>query len=310
MGIPGLTAALVGAGADLLGGLMGNAFSSAAEGDAFADNVALMRFQNDLNVKNYKHRHQWEVEDLRAAGLNPILSANSGATVAGTGLPTMAQRKTPDFDVSKAANAITQSALAKKQIEIADKNAESERIKADADMLRARQDEARTPSAISLNTAQEKEALKKVEMADKYYDMDKLYKEAQVSELQARIINATMQAKAYVEYMAIKGQADLISANAHSASAAAANRQAAASERMAEIADANGISERELKKVLSGKADAETQEAMERVAKIAQERGIQSAHNPMATNDDDAGFARDFLMGLGETVRNGIGGIF
>lgn len=310
MGIPGLTAALVGAGADLLGGLMGNAFSSAAEGDAFSDNVALMRFQNELNQENYKHRHQWEVEDLRAAGLNPILSANSGATVAGAGLPTMAQRKTPDFDVSKAANAITQSALAKKQIEIADKNAESERIKADADMLRARQDEARTPSAIALTTAQEKEALKKVEMADKYYDMDKLYKEAQVSELQARIINATMQAKAYVEYMAIKGQADLISANAHSASAAAANRQAAASERMAEIADANGISERELKKVLAGKADAETQEAMERVAKIAQERGIQAAHNPMATNDDDAGFARDFLMGLGETVRNGIGGIF
>lgn len=308
--IPEITGALIGAGTDLLGGLMSNMFSSAAEGDAFADNVSLMRFQDSLQQNNYRHRHQWEVEDLRKAGLNPILSANSAASVPSVGLPTMQQRKTPDFDIGKAALSITQSALAKKQIEIADKNAESERIKADADMLRARQDEARTPSAISLNTAQEKEALKKVEMADKYYDMDKIYKEAQISELQARIINATMQAKAYVEYMSIKGQADLITANAHSASAAAANRQAAASERMAEIADQNGISERALKEVLAGKADAETKEAMERVEKIAQERGIQAAHNPMATNPDDAGFARDFLMGLGETVRNGIGGIF
>lgn len=31
--------------------------------------------QNDQTVKNYKHRHQWEVRDLKKAGLNPILSA-------------------------------------------------------------------------------------------------------------------------------------------------------------------------------------------------------------------------------------------
>ena len=124
-----ITSALIGAGADLLGGLMGNAFSSAAEGDAFADNVALMRFQNELQKENYMHRHQWEVRDLKAAGLNPILSANSAVAAPSVGLPTMQQRKTPDFDISKAALAVTQSALAKKQIEIADKNAESERIK-------------------------------------------------------------------------------------------------------------------------------------------------------------------------------------
>lgn len=41
----------------------------------------LYAFQNALNVNNYQHRHQWEVDDLKAAGLNPILSANSGASV-------------------------------------------------------------------------------------------------------------------------------------------------------------------------------------------------------------------------------------
>lgn len=32
-----------------------------------------------------QNRHQWEVEDLRKAGLNPILSANAGASTGGAG---------------------------------------------------------------------------------------------------------------------------------------------------------------------------------------------------------------------------------
>ena len=41
--------AVIGAVGDIAGGFLGNMFSSAAEGDAFSDNVALMRFQNELN---------------------------------------------------------------------------------------------------------------------------------------------------------------------------------------------------------------------------------------------------------------------
>lgn len=37
---------------------------------------------NAQNVENYKNRHQWEVEDLKRAGLNPVLSANSAGSVA------------------------------------------------------------------------------------------------------------------------------------------------------------------------------------------------------------------------------------
>ena len=42
----------------------------------------LQRIQNDYNVYNYQHQNQWRVDDLRAAGLNPILSATSGTSVA------------------------------------------------------------------------------------------------------------------------------------------------------------------------------------------------------------------------------------
>lgn len=52
-------------------------------------NKELMSIQNKYNVNQYKHRHQWEMQDLRAAGLNPILTATGGSagSVSGVGLP-------------------------------------------------------------------------------------------------------------------------------------------------------------------------------------------------------------------------------
>lgn len=41
-------------------------------------NEEAIRLQNELNVDNYKHRYQWAVDDMRAAGLNPILAATNG----------------------------------------------------------------------------------------------------------------------------------------------------------------------------------------------------------------------------------------
>jgi len=41
-------------------------------------NEEAIRLQNELNVENYKHRYQWATDDMRAAGLNPILAATNG----------------------------------------------------------------------------------------------------------------------------------------------------------------------------------------------------------------------------------------
>lgn len=46
-----------------------------------ASNRSSAREANEHNMHNYKNRHQWEVADLKAAGLNPMLSANAGGAV-------------------------------------------------------------------------------------------------------------------------------------------------------------------------------------------------------------------------------------
>lgn len=45
------------------------------------------RVANDFTREQLQNQHQWQVEDLKKAGLNPVLSANSGA---GTGASHMA----------------------------------------------------------------------------------------------------------------------------------------------------------------------------------------------------------------------------
>lgn len=54
---------------------------------SFHDQKDLMKYQAELQdyfwTKQYGQRHQLEVDDLKKAGLNPILSANSAGSVAG-----------------------------------------------------------------------------------------------------------------------------------------------------------------------------------------------------------------------------------
>lgn len=54
-------------------------------------NEEAIRLQNELNVENYKHRYQWAVDDMRSAGLNPILAATNGigGSVAGASAGTI-----------------------------------------------------------------------------------------------------------------------------------------------------------------------------------------------------------------------------
>lgn len=77
-----------GAGAAIAGSLIGGA------GSAFGASQA-----NAFSERAYKHRHQWEVADLRKAGLNPILSAKfgGGGSPSGQGFNVPA----PDFNSAR-----------------------------------------------------------------------------------------------------------------------------------------------------------------------------------------------------------------
>ena len=307
--------AVAGIASDIIGGILGASSAEEAAERQFEYQKELAHIQNDYNVTNYQHRHQWEVADLRRAGLNPILSANSAGSVAAAGQAQAPAVQPQKYDLSKAINAIANTALVKKQTDLAEYQSQTERIKADADMLRARNDEARTPSAISLAENQSGYLVKQTEMLDKNYELQKLYNDAQVREIDQRIINSVMEVQAKVKYYEQSGHAALMSASAQQASAAAALRSAAAQEMMADVAAANGISVRQLNDALSGKASAETVEAYERAAKINAEQGVLSwqmqkdkQHNPFANKFEDSYGLNSIFMGVGEILRNGISG--
>lgn len=63
-------------GASLIGGGMGLTSSLLQH----EQNKSLNRQQFQYNKTMYQNRHQWETEDLEKSGLNPAISANSGAT--------------------------------------------------------------------------------------------------------------------------------------------------------------------------------------------------------------------------------------
>lgn len=123
---------------------------------AFKQQKELMKYQHDLNLDAYGQRHQLEVKDLRSAGLNPILSANSGGSVAGTGLNSalsLANESARASEASRAGSAdklnramletqLTQQMLNRAQVYGTNARAQADMTNADANMIRARADAA------------------------------------------------------------------------------------------------------------------------------------------------------------------------
>lgn len=88
---PTLAGSLVIGGSNLLGGLLG--YSGAQR--ANQANIDLGREQREWQQWMTGQAHQIEVNDLKAAGLNPILSVNAGANTPSPGLPQVSNAMEP-----------------------------------------------------------------------------------------------------------------------------------------------------------------------------------------------------------------------
>lgn len=108
-----VTLAAIMGGTSLLGGL----FSAKSAKDTNKANQAMVGDQMAFQERMSSTAHQREVADLRAAGLNPILSANGGASTPGGAAATFQNPYANLADnVSSSAKQVLEARLAKETI--------------------------------------------------------------------------------------------------------------------------------------------------------------------------------------------------
>lgn len=107
---------LVSIGGGALGGAaIGGALSLLGGSQANAASAKQAKLNREFQERMTRNKHQYEVADLRAAGLNPILSAHGGAAV-----PSGATAQQKNIVPDNAASLVTAALLAKADLKIKD----------------------------------------------------------------------------------------------------------------------------------------------------------------------------------------------
>lgn len=297
-----IAGAVIGAGSSIWGANQSN--SAAFEMQANSINAQRESMQN---------RHQWEVEDLRKAGLNPILSAtnSAGGSISGATANVTAP------DISGALNKIANSAFAKKQTALLEKelqvkqdnakanltNADANQINSQARMIEAHNDQIKTNSAVEYNNANISYLGAMTNYTKQKQENETAMNKMQISEIQQRITNSVQELAAKIVYLQKTGDAALMSASA-------AQRNAAAQELMAQVAQQNGISLRQLQGALTQKGLAEVGEISARINnynaqtfKTQTEGNILYNRYPLTSGKDSNTGLRQDLFGTGELIK-------
>lgn len=280
-------------------------------------NSATAGFQ-DANIawqrEQLQNKHQWEVEDLRKAGLNPILSATNGSSAVSAGSPQGAS-----VDIGKALEAISNSALMRKQEQIAEYDAETRRISANAQKLASKVEESKAESAIALNDSSRWLNIQNAERIGHLWPMEVAYAKANVDYTVQKMINSIIEVNAKAAYFEKAGDAQLMIGSAAQSQAAAAHRQADVSAQIAATMEKNGVSEREVNRWKAGDYEQQIRESVARTGKILTEDKqlnftLQKdmLHNPNYRRTDGGNWFTDAVYGTGEYLReiNPLRGMF
>lgn len=113
------------------GAVIGGLFGQSSAADQFNRQKKLIDYQHQLQVDDFKHRYQWSTEDMKAAGLNPILAATSGigGNISGVSAGNAAMAPTPDF--ANAINSGLARDLVKSEMKIKQQEADTNRMNAE-----------------------------------------------------------------------------------------------------------------------------------------------------------------------------------
>lgn len=294
---------------DLLGGVLdiaGGIFGADMQNSA---TEAMQTANIDWQREQLQNKHQWEVEDLRKAGLNPILSAPNASSAVSAGSP---QGANPDIKLSKTLEALSNSALIHKQEQIAEYDAETRRISANAEKLKSKVEEQKVESAIGLNESQRYLNIQNAERVKNLWPMEVTYAKAKVSYTNQQIINSIIETKAKAQYYSDAGKAQLMLGSAAQSQAAAAWENARTQRLLADTMEKNGVSQRMINDVLAGKHNQEIQESIARMNKVLTEDkqlnwqlDKDMYHNPVASHQPYN--SETALFGIGEFLSNAIG---
>lgn len=123
----GSGAAGIAGGSDLISGFVNSFYNAAAQKRATKDQKKLMYLSHELALNLSNTAHQREVQDLRAAGINPILTATggSGASAPVVSAPSVNQAAGNPFSM-KGLQSVLANSASFKQAKTAEKLAENQ----------------------------------------------------------------------------------------------------------------------------------------------------------------------------------------
>jgi hypothetical protein len=217
---------------DTVGSVAGSVLGSAVQNHYNSANAAQA---NAWNVENYKHRYQWAVDDMRAAGLNPILAATngiggsiSGASAASVGMS----------DIGSTMNSARSASAAERQAKNAEHLAGSQIDKnnAEADSTRQRTHGIVLENGILANDLNLREQTYEKRLG---YELQRMDQELQNLRLQGSYLSSGIIS-------------NIASANQSNSAASFASQNARLSKQEADFYDSLGVGNSGLGHILRG----------------------------------------------------------